>query len=81
MMFFHRTFVHFKYPINVEYEATTDKGGLISLFTGFKWNPQSSRSGNIVEEVRNLTGSLMEMIYRVNENFMGATIEIGRAHV
>ena len=74
MMFFHRTFVHLKYPINVEYEATTDEGGLTSLFTGFKWNPQSSRSGNIVEEVRNPTGSLMEMIYRVNENFMGATI-------
>ena len=74
MMFFRRTFVHFKYPINVEFEAPIEQGGLISLFTGFKWNPRSSRSGTIVEEVRNPTGSLMEMIYRVNENFMGATI-------
>ena len=77
MMFFRRTFVHLKYPINVECEATTNQGGLTSitsLFTGFNWNPLTSRSGNIVEELRNPTGSLMEMVYRVNENFMGATV-------
>ena len=26
MMFFRRTFAHFKYPINVEYAAPTDQG-------------------------------------------------------
>ena len=62
MMCFHRTFVHLNYPTNVDYEAPVEQGGLISLFTGFKWNPRSSRSGSIVEEVRNPTGSLMEMI-------------------
>ena len=74
MSFYNRTFLHLKYPTNVEYEVPSDQGGLISLFTGFKWNPRCSRSGSIIEEVRNPTGSLMEMIYRVNENFMGATI-------
>ena len=66
--------MHLNYPTNVEYEAPIDQGGLISIFTGFKWNPRSSRSGSIVEKVRNPTGSLMEMICKVNEKFMGATI-------
>ena len=74
MLFFHRNFVHFKYPSNVEYEAPIEQGGLISKFTGFKWNPRSSTSGTIVEEIRNPTGSVMELIYRVNEKFMGATL-------
>ena len=65
MLFFHRTFVHFNYPSNVVHEALTDQGGLISKFTGFKWNPRSSRSGSIVEEVRNPTGSLMEMCHDI----------------
>ena len=58
----------------MEYEAPTDQGGLISVFTGFKWNPRCSASGNVIEEIRNPTGSLMEMIYRINEKFMGATV-------
>ena len=53
MSFYHRTFLHLKYPCNVEYEAQTDQGGLISYFTGFKWNPRCSRSDDIIEEVRN----------------------------
>ena len=74
MHFFHQTFLHLKYPNNVEYEDPEDQGGLISLFTGFKWNPRCSESGNVVEEIRNPGGSLMEMIYRMNESFMGATV-------
>ena len=67
-------FLHLKYPSNVEYEAPQEQGGLISVFTGFKWNPRCSASGNVIEEIRNPTGSLMEMIYRMNEKFMGATV-------
>ena len=55
----------------MEYEAPEDQGGLISLFTGFKWNPRCSVSCNVVEGIRNPTGSLLEMMYRMNERFMG----------
>ena len=58
----------------MEYEAPSNQGGLISLFTGYKFNPRCSRSGDVVEEVRNPNGSLMEMIYKMNETFMGATV-------
>ena len=72
--FFHNNFIRLKYPTNVEYAHPKEQGGLFSLFTGFKWNPRCSRSGDVVEEIRNPTGSLMEMIYRMNEKFMGAIV-------
>lgn len=75
MHFFHTTFIRLKYPGNVEYEHPEDQGGLFSLFTGFKWNPRCLISGDVVEEIRNPTGSLMEMIYRMNETFMGAIVK------
>ena len=75
MEFFLRNFTHLKYPENVEYDAPAEQGGLlISVFTGFKWNPRCPRTGNVVEEIRNPTGSLMEMIYRMNEKFIGAIV-------
>ena len=75
MTFFWRNFTHLKYPENVEYDAPAEQGGLlISVFTGFKWNPRCPRTGNVVEEIRNPTGSLMEIIYRMNEKFMGAIV-------
>ena len=74
MTFFHNTAIRFKYPTNVEYAHPDEQGGLLSFFTGFKWNPRCSRSGDVVEEIRNPTGSLMEMIYRMNEIFMGAIV-------
>ena len=43
-------------------------------FTGFGWNQDSIISGNISEEIRNASGSFMELIYRVNEITMNAKI-------
>ena len=67
-----KTFVHLKYPLNVEWPA--QQGGLISEFTGFNWNPRCSMTGNVIEEIRNPTGSLMEIIYRMNQDFIGAIV-------
>lgn len=43
-------------------------------FTGFGWNQDSMISGNISDEIRNASGSFMELIYRVNEITMNAKI-------
>ena len=74
MHFFHATFIRLKYPCNVEYDHPGSQGGLLSIFTGFKWNPRCLRLGDIIEELRNPTGSVMEMIYRMNDTFMGAEV-------
>lgn len=64
LRFFKRHLVDFKYPCNAEYEV---EGGISSKFTGFGWNPRCIVSGTIKDEVRNPTGSFMELIYRANE--------------
>ena len=51
-----------------------DDDSTTSNFVGFGWNRFSANSGRIKEEIRNPTGSLMELIYRTNEIFLGAKI-------
>lgn len=63
--FFRRYLTDFKYPCNAEYDA--EGGGISSQFTGFGWNPRCIVSGNIKDEIRNPSGSFMELVYRANE--------------
>ena len=70
--YFARSLIHLKYPCNVEYEA--EDGGVISTFTGFGWNPRCPITGNVIEEMRNPTASIMEMVYRVNEIVLNAKV-------
>ena len=63
--FFKRYLPDFKYPCNAEYD--TEDGGISSQFTGFGWNPRCIVSGIIKDEIRNPSGSFMELIYRANE--------------
>ena len=66
MMYFYNNTILLHYP--------SRQGGLKSAFTGFNWNPRCPQTGNVIEEVRNPTGSLMELLYRMNEKFMGADV-------
>lgn len=71
--YFARSLIHLKYPCNVEYEA--EDGGVVSSFTGFGWNPRCPITGNVIEEIRNPSASLMEMVYRVNEIVLNAKVQ------
>ena len=72
MLFFLKNTVSLQYLCNVEYPSR--QGGLNSAFTGFKWNPRCPYTGNVIEEIRNPTASFMELLYRMNETFMGAEV-------
>ena len=72
LRYFERTLVYLGYPENVEYEA--ESGNTVSSFTGFGWNPRCHITANIIEDIRNPSGSTMEMIYRINEIFLEATV-------
>ncbi len=70
--YFARSLIHLRYPCNVEYEA--EDGGVISTFTGFGWNPRCPITGKVIEEMRNPSASVMEMVYRVNEIVLNAEV-------
>ena len=70
--YFARSLIHLKYPCNVEYEA--ESGGVVSSFTGFGWNPRCPITGTVIEEMRNTSASVMEMVYRVNEIVLKAEV-------
>ena len=72
LRYFERTLVYLNYPENVEYEA--ESGHTVSSYTGFGWNPRCPITANILESIRNPSGSTMEMIYRINEIFLEANV-------